>query len=263
MPYITSDEKTRRKNDLTKAEELSLFEQWKNERNDDAANMLVEKYMSLVHIITEKIYKTLPNSIAKEELKSLALVGLYESIDKFDPSRDLKFETYASFRIRGAILDGLRKEDWMPRKTREKAKKLEGTISRLEQKYLRNVTPAEIAAEMGISEEEVYALLDETFYSNILSMDETLDQGESDSQSFVIKDEKIRNPEEELIHSEKIQELAEVISNLSKNEQLVLSLFYKEELTFTEIGQIMERSTSRISQIHSKALATLRSLLKE
>ena len=146
----------------------------------------------------------------------------------------MKFETYASFRIRGSIIDGFRKEDWLPRKTREKTKKLEKTIQKLEQKYLRKVTPEEIAKETNLSIDEVNALIDESFFSNILSIDDHIPQNgeEKDQQSFVIQDDKVKTPEETILFSERIKELSEAIKQLTKKEQIVLSLFYQEELTF-------------------------------
>lgn len=248
---------------MNKQDDKTLFHIWKKTKDKEIANRLVEEYLPLVSMITDKIYKSLPKSIQRDDLFSLALSGLYEALEKYDPDRDLKFETYASFRIRGAILDGLRKEDWLPRKTREKAKKIEVIIARLEQKYLRSVTPEEVAREANLSVEEVQQLMDENFFSNILSMDEERNNEDNDSQSYIIKDDSIKTPEEELVHAERIKELTMRIKELNEKEQLVLSLIYKEELSFTEVGQIMELSTSRISQIHSKALRKLRDLLKE
>lgn len=251
MPYMTTHEQT-------------LWEKWTVHRDEQAGNELIQKYLPLVHYIAERISQTVPKSIPKEELQSLGLMGLYEALEKYDAKRDLKFETYASFRIRGSILDGLRKEDWLPRKTREKAKKMEAVIAKLEQKYLRHVTAEEIAQELNLSVDEVYTTLNESFFANVLSTDEQYtDHGDKESQSFVIKDEKMKSPEDELIYQETIQDIAKAISQLSEKEQLVLSLFYKEELTFTEIGQILNLSTSRISQIHSKAIYQLRKILQK
>ena len=184
-------------------------------------------------------------------------------MEKYDPERDLKFETYATFRIRGAILDGLRKEDWLPRKTRERAKKVASIVSSLEQKYLRSVTPEEVALEADLPVGEVRHLMDENYLSNILSIDEERNNDDHESQSFVLKDDTIKTPEEELVRSERIQELVQRIKELTEKEQLVLSLLYVEDLSFTEVGQILDLSTSRISQIHSKAIKKLRDLLQE
>jgi RNA polymerase sigma factor FliA len=188
-------------------------------------------------------------------------MGLLDALQKFDPTRDLKFDTYASFRVRGAILDGLRKEDWLPRSTRDRAKKIEAKTVELEQILLRHVTAEEVAASLEMAPEEVYQTTKEHFFANVLSMDEQLTDEDHESQSYSIKDDKTITPEEEVLKGEKMTELEKTILTLSAKEQLVLSLFYKEELTLTEIGEVMKLSTSRISQIHSKAIFKLRNLL--
>lgn len=245
-------------------EEQMIWEKWVSNRDLEAGNLLVQKYMPLVNFHVQRVSVGLPKNISRDELKSYGLMGLFDALEKFDPKRDLKFDTYASFRIRGAIIDGLRKEDWLSRSSREKAKKIEATIERLEQKLMRNVTAKDVAKELNIPEEEVFSTMNEHFFSNILSIDETIhDQEDKDGQTFAIKDPKAEIPEEKIIKDELIEELTEKISTLSEKEQLVLSLFYKEELTLTEIGQVMNLSTSRISQIHSKALFKLRQSLSK
>ncbi len=244
--------------------EQQFWERWSRSRDADAGNVLVEKYMPLVTYHVQRIAVGIPKNISRDELRSLGLMGLLDALNKFDTTRDLKFETYASFRIRGAIIDGLRKEDWLPRSTREKIKKIESASDRLEQKLLRHASPAEIAAESGYSEEDVCQTMNEYFFAHVLSMDEQMnDNDENEKQTHVIKDELTPNPEDHLIKNEWLVELAEVIQTLNKNEQLVISLFYKEELTFTEIGEIIQLSTSRISQIHSKALLKLKTVLSK
>ncbi|MCM3616236.1 FliA/WhiG family RNA polymerase sigma factor [Sutcliffiella horikoshii] len=246
----------------TSTNDSAYWNLWKIKKDPDAGDFLVKKYMPLVHYHVQRISTGLPKSVKREELKSLAFMGLFDAIEKFDPSRDLKFDTYASFRIRGSIIDGLRKEDWLPRSVREKAKRIESTLEQLEQSLMRNATLEEVATQLGMPEEEVSAVLHEVFYSNILSMDEMPKENDEISQgAYVLKDEKTKSPEEELIKSEAIQQLVHQIESLTENEQLVISLFYKEELTLTEIGQVLGLTTSRISQIHSKAIFKLRKQL--
>ncbi|MBB2478644.1 FliA/WhiG family RNA polymerase sigma factor [Bacillus sp. APMAM] len=245
-------------------EEQKYWELWISSRNAQAGDVLVKKYLPLVHYHVQRIAIGLPRNVSRDDLKSFGMLGLLDALNKFDRARDLKFDTYASFRIRGAILDGLRKEDWLPRSTREKAKKIEATLEKLEQKYMRHVTAEEIAHELNMSEDDVYQTMNEQFFANVLSVDEQAHEKEdNETYSFVIKDDHIPSPEECLIHDEKIQDLTKVISTLSEKEQLVLSLFYHEELTLTEIGEIMSLTTSRISQIHSKALYKLRNILEK
>jgi len=250
-------------NELT-TEDQRAWNLWSETRDADAGNILIKKYMPLVSFHVQRIAVGLPKSVSKEELNSLGLMGLYDALKKFDPKRDLKFDTYASFRIRGSIIDGLRKEDWLSRGTREKSKKIEATIEKLEQEKMRNITVEEIAAELELTPEEVYTTMNEHFFANVLSIDEHLnDQDEKEGPTYAIRDDKTAIPEEKIVKDELIKEMAEMIEQLNEKEQLVISLFYKEELTLTEIGQVMNLSTSRISQIHSKAIYRLRQSLEK
>lgn len=242
-------------------EEQKLWRSWSNDKDPQAGNLLIKKYMPLVSYHVQRISTGLPKNVSKDELTSLGMLGLFDALNKFDINRDLKFDTYASFRVRGAIIDGLRKEDWLPRSAREKAKKLEVQIEALEQKLMRHATPEELAEHMNLPVEDVYQIVHEHFFSNILSINEQQDQDEADGKTFVIRDDRMKTPEESIVKSELIQDLSVNIQKLNEKEQLVLSLFYTEEMTLTEIGEMLELSTSRISQIHSKALFKLRTLL--
>lgn len=243
-------------------EEQKCWELWTSSRNADAGDILVGKYLPLVSYHVQRIAVGLPKNVSREELRSFGMMGLLDALNKYDMSRDLKFDTYASFRIRGAIIDGLRKEDWLPRSTREKVKKIEAASASLEQHFMRQATTKEIAEETGFTEDEVCKTLNEHFFANVLSMDEQIhDQDESENHNHVIKDEITLTPEAEMVKKEWFGELTEAIKGLNEKEQLVLSLFYHEELTFTEIGEVVQLSTSRISQIHSKALLKLKGIL--
>ncbi|MGE1161765.1 FliA/WhiG family RNA polymerase sigma factor [Peribacillus simplex] len=248
---------------LTIEEEQIYWKNWVDFRDPQAGDILVKKYTPLVSYHVQRISVNLPKNVSRDDIRSLGMMGLFDALERFDTKRDLKFDTYASFRIRGAILDGLRKEDWLPRSARDKAKKIESAIEKLEQRYMRNLSPNEIAAELNIPEDEVYAALNGNFFANVLSMDENpQEQDDKESTNFYIKDEKADLPEEHVLREELYVELAKVIETLNEKEQLVLQLFYKEELTLTEIGQVMSLSTSRISQIHSKAIYKLRNSMQ-
>ncbi|MBS4189255.1 FliA/WhiG family RNA polymerase sigma factor [Bacillus sp. FJAT-49705] len=249
---------------LQMTEEQTYWQNWVNLRDAQAGDFLVRKYMPLVSYHVQRISVGLPKNVSRDDLRSLGMMGLYDALEKFDPNRDLKFDTYASFRIRGAILDGLRKEDWLPRNTREKAKRIDAAIEKLEQRLMRNASIQEISIELNMSEEEVQTVINEHFFANILSIDEKLnDQDEKEGQSHIIKDDRADIPDEKIVKDEMIRELVETITYLNEKEKLVISLFYSEELTLTEIGQVMNLSTSRISQIHSKAILKLRNALKK
>lgn len=245
-------------------ETLDIYwKKWKADQDEEAAQVLVEQYIPLVSFHVQRISFGLPKGVSKDDLISLGMEGLYDAIRKFDPSRDLKFDTYASFRIRGAILDGLRKEDWLPRSMREKAKKIDSTVEKLEQKYMRHITAEETAKELGLQEEEVLQVVKESFFANLLSIEEKVENGTTEKGSFDVRDEKTLTPEERLLQGELFTDLVKAIQHLKDKEQLVISLFYEQDLTLTEIGEIMNLSTSRISQIHSKALYKLRNVMSK
>jgi RNA polymerase sigma factor FliA len=247
---------------MTTGEEQLHWKNWIDCRDPQAGDILVKKYLPLVSYHVQRISVNLPKNVSRDDIKSLGMMGLFNALERFEPNRDLKFDTYASFRIRGAILDGLRKEDWLPRSSREKAKRIEAVNEELEQKYMRNASPKEIADVLNIPEDEVYSALNENFFANILSMDENPQDQDDKEGNFHIKDEKAILPEEHLVKEELYKDLARIIESLNEKEQLVLQLFYKEELTLTEIGHVMNLSTSRISQIHSRAIYKLRNTMQ-
>ncbi|MER2077077.1 FliA/WhiG family RNA polymerase sigma factor [Psychrobacillus psychrotolerans] len=243
-------------------DEQVLWKNWTESKDPQAGDLLMRKYVPLVNYHVQRIGASIPKNISREELKSLGMMGLFDALNKFDYSRELKFDTYASFRVRGAIIDGLRKEDWLPRSSREKSKKLESKIEELEQKLMRHASAEEIAEFVELPVEEVYQTVQEHFFSNVLSIDEQLQESdEPEQKSYVIRDDSQKTPEQQMVQRELIGDLAGQIQQLNENEQLVLSLFYTEELTLTVIGEMLGLSTSRISQIHSKALFKLRKLL--
>ncbi|WP_438317668.1 FliA/WhiG family RNA polymerase sigma factor [Sporosarcina sp. FA9] len=243
-------------------EEAECWNRWIKDRDPYAGDLLVQKYTPLVTYHVQRISSGLPSNVSRDDILSLGLQGLFDALTKFDTGRDLKFETYASFRIRGTIIDGLRKEDWLPRTSRDKTKKLKIEVAKLEQVLMRHAEPEEVADHMGITLEEVFQIMHEHYFSNVLSIDEKMNDDEDDGvNSFVIKDESSTSPEQELVKTELIGDLVNKIKDLNENEQLVLNLFYTEELTLTQIGGILNLSTSRISQIHSKALFKLKEWL--
>ncbi|MDT8859003.1 FliA/WhiG family RNA polymerase sigma factor [Alkalihalobacillus sp. MEB130] len=249
---------------VTTVEDQILWDKWIVERSHTACDELIRRYMPLVNYHVQRISLGLPKSVQTDDLKSHGLIGLYDALEKFDPNRDLKFDTYASFRVRGAIIDGLRKEDWLPRSLRDKIKKIESTTEKLEQQYGRFVSSDEVASKLNMEPEEVEQAMTEYYASNILSIDERAqDTTKDETYASLIEDKVMKSPEQYSAEDETKKELARVIDGLSEKEKLVVSLFYFEELTLTEIGQILELSTSRISQIHSKSLFKLQQAMKK
>ncbi|WP_017727335.1 FliA/WhiG family RNA polymerase sigma factor [Halalkalibacterium ligniniphilum] len=246
----------------TRADE-KLWKDWLTKRSSDACDGLIRLYLPLVQYHVQRISVGLPRNVDKDDLISHGMIGLLDALEKFNPDRDLKFDTYASFRVRGAILDGLRKEDWLPRSLREKVKKVEAATEQLEQRHGRYVKVEEVAEALGMDEHEIAQVMTESLVANMLSMDErTHDTEREETYASSIEDKQTLTPEQAIVDAATKEELANVISLLSEKEQLVISLFYFEELTLTEIGHILNLSTSRISQIHSKALFRLQQVMK-
>ncbi|MDQ0253688.1 RNA polymerase sigma factor for flagellar operon FliA [Evansella vedderi] len=236
---------------------------WSDGRDSSACERLIKAYLPLVEYHVQRIGANLPRNVQLDDLRSNGMLGLYDALEKFDEHRELKFDTYASFRIRGAIIDGLRQEDWLPRSVREKAKKIEKATEKLEQKFGRYVNAKEVAEFLQMDEGEVLHTMNESFLANQLSIDEpTKDSDKDDTYTSTLKDDKTPTPEQRINHQGQLEELAEVIKSLTEKEQLIISLFYFEELTLTEIGEILNLSTSRISQIHSRIIFKLQQRLK-
>lgn len=241
-----------------------LWRQWINHQSEQAANELIKHYMYLVQFHVERVASYIPDSFDKNDLKSLGLMGLYDALNKFEPDRNLKFDTYATIRIRGSIMDGLRKEDWLPRTLRDDAKKIDKASQELEQKLQRTPTAEDIAKELKMERHEVEKIVSNALFANVISMDATYtstDMEETTDLGSTIEDEETITPDKQVEMEEWKRELVEGIKKLTKNEQLVISLFYQEELTLTEIGQVLNLTTSRISQIHKRAIFKLKDVL--
>ncbi|WP_017471908.1 FliA/WhiG family RNA polymerase sigma factor [Amphibacillus jilinensis] len=246
---------------------LTIDQHWKNwieDKDAFAADRLVEHYLYLVDYHTNRIASHLPKNVLKDDIRSLGLFGLYDALQKFEPERDLKFDTYASFRIRGAIIDGLRKEDWLPRSTREKAKKIDQASHELIQKLQRNPSVTEVAEHLNMKVSEVETSYKDAWSAHLLSIEEKVGESSEDHKEgigYTIVDKDQLSPEDKILKDENYEELAQSIKQLNQNEQMVISLFYHEELTFTEIGHVLSLTTSRISQIHKQAIFKLKHVL--
>jgi RNA polymerase sigma factor for flagellar operon FliA len=245
---------------------LDLWMQWKEEGSTPAKQSLIEQYVPLVDFVSNRLAIGLPKNISKDDLSSYGIMGLIDAIEKFDYQRGLQFETYASWRIRGAIIDGLRQGDWVPRSVREKAKKVEEAYQKLEQKYLRSVTDNEISQYLNVSEDEFQQMVQEIAITTVCSIDEPIREEDSETRLSLLIDEKAKNPESQVNEFFLKETLAKAIERLTEKERTVVSLFYYEELSLSEIAEVMGLSPSRISQLHSKAILRLRgsiSRLKE
>jgi RNA polymerase sigma factor FliA len=237
---------------------------WLKDKDPEAANVLIKIYEPIIQFQVKRVRVSVPKSVTTDELMSYAYTGLYDALIKFDAKRDLKFDTYASIRVKGAIIDGLRRDDPLPRSLRTKTKKIEKVIEDLEQRLGREVNIHEIAEEMGMSIEEVRSVLNEAQAGIYVSLDEAIDVANGhETIGSIIEDKRTIGPMDFLMKTENVEQLAKEISKLTEKEQIVISLFYHEELTLSEIGRILGLSTSRVSQIHSKSLGKLRTRLEK
>ncbi|MVO99133.1 MULTISPECIES: FliA/WhiG family RNA polymerase sigma factor [Paenibacillus] len=249
---------------IEKKPNLAHFEtwrQWKQAGSKDAKQILIETYLPLVEYVSGRLAIGLPKNVSKEDLGSFGIMGLIDAVEKFDYERGLQFETYASWRIRGAIIDGLRQGDWVPRSVREKAKKIEEAYQKLEQKYLRSVSDSEISDYLQVTEDEFQHMLQEIAVTSITSIDEPIREEESETRLSLLVDERAKNPEFTVNEFYLKETLSRAIERLTEKERIVVSLFYFEELSLSEIAEVMSLSPSRISQLHSKAMLRLRGAL--
>lgn len=240
---------------------FDLWKQWKEEGWVPAKQALIESYLPLVDYVSGRLAIGLPKSVSKEDLSSYGVMGLIDAVEKFDYSRGLQFETYASWRIRGSIIDGLRQGDWVPRSVREKAKKVEDAYQKLEQQYLRSVTDAEISAYLQVSEQDFQQMLQDISITTVCSIDDPIREEDSETRLSLLVDEKAKNPEFQVNEFYLKESLAKAIERLTEKERTVVSLFYFEELSLSEIAEVMCLSPSRISQLHSKAILRLKGVL--
>lgn len=227
---------------------------------------VINEFSPLIKYIASRIAIRLPPHIDLNDLINAGVIGLIDAIEKFDASKQIKFKTYAEFRIRGAILDELRSMDWVPRSVRQKARKVEDAYSKLEYTLGRPASDEEVASEMKIDIESFHRLLSETASVSLLSLD---DLGEDDSDlsrrnllEYILQDEKDW-PSHRLRYAEIREIVAKGIMSLPEKERMVISLYYYDELTMKEIGHVLKFTESRVSQIHTKAILRLRSKMQK
>lgn len=227
---------------------------------------LIIEYSPLIKYIAHRIAMRLPPHVEIDDLVSSGVIGLMDAIDKFDPSHDIQFKTYAEFRIRGAILDELRALDWVPRSVRQKSALLENAYAELEQRLGRAATDEEVAGALNMSVPELYDIIDQASGIALISLDElgvSFSDGERKSLLSFLADPREGDPTT-LLNLDEIKSVtARAIENLPEKERIVISLYYYDELTMKEIGRVLDITESRVSQIHTKAILRLRGKLKK
>lgn len=224
---------------------------------------LIMEYAPLIKFIAQKIAIRLPSNIELDDLISSGVIGLMDAIEKYDPSRDNKFKTYAEFRIRGAILDELRAQDWVPRSVRDKAKMLDRTMVKLEATLGRTATDEEVAEKLDVSMEEFHDLVNQVRPVSLLSIDEAATFSNVDKKSIlnILEGTKFNNPFSQLNLKSVKNIITKSIEELPEKQRLVLSLYYYEDLNLKEIGQVLRVTESRVSQLHAQAVSRLRAKL--
>ncbi len=238
------------------------WKQFKVYGEPTAREQLIRQYAHLVKLTVGRLVPYPPNGMEWEDLYSYGVMGLIRAVDLYDPTRNVKFETYAIALIRGAVLEALRSEDWVPRSARDKLRQLERVWVRLEASLGRPPTDEEAAAALEISVQEYRQLLIDYARTNTVSLEACLINGDEDDNSSLL--ETLANAEDpyaELLEREQTRALTEAIEKLNERERQVIQLYYYEGLTFKEIGQVMSISESRVYQIHTRALARLREQL--
>jgi RNA polymerase sigma factor for flagellar operon FliA len=242
----------------------TLWQSYQETRDRAVRDRLILTYAPLVKFVAGRLGSGLPAHVEEGDLVSYGLLGLIGAIERFDPSRKIKFETYAIARIKGAIIDELRALDWVPRSVRTRARDIERAIGDLERKLLRAPTDAEIATKLGISEEDLDGTLSDISRSSIAALDElwTVSPG-GDQVALLdtIEDTHGPEPQAALAETEMREALGESIARLPEREKLVVTLYYYEELTLREIGEVLGVTESRVSQLHTKAILRLKARL--
>ena len=238
----------------------SLAEKPREEWSPEEKEEFIVEYLPLVRGIAQRIYSRLPAHLDLEDLVSAGILGLLDAMDKFDPKRKTRFRTYAEFRIRGAILDELRAQDWFPRSVREKINRLERTVQGLEKSLGREPSLEEIAQELGLELEQASYLLSRYGNMNLVSLEEVLNLDlvkEKEIEDW-LSSPKSANPFEALLGKELRALILKELENLPEQERQVLGWYYLENLSLKEIAEIMGVTESRVSQIHTQARLRLK-----
>jgi RNA polymerase sigma factor for flagellar operon FliA len=246
------------------SETQALWQDYRKSGDQALRDRLILTYAPLVKFVAGRLGATLPAHVDEQDLVSYGLLGLIGAIERFDPDREIKFETYAISRIRGAIIDELRSLDWVPRSVRTRAREIERAIAELERRLHRAPTDEEIAAKVGITTDELENSLSEISRSSMAALDELWSpSGGGDQIALIdtIEDEDAPDPEFSLEQAEMREALGDSIARLPEREKLVVTLYYYEELTLREIGEVLGVTESRVSQLHTKAVLRLKARL--
>lgn len=246
---------------------FALWSDFKQSGGPDLRERLILHYSPLVKYVAGRVGVGLPNNIEQADLVSYGIFGLIDAIERYDLTRAIKFETYAISRIRGAIIDELRSIDWIPRSVRSKARNVERAYATLEGRLQRTPSDGEVAAELGVSVDELHTIFSQVSFVNVVALDELLhmggERGDKVTLGDTIVDPKAEDPVLAFEDEETRYVLADAVSTLAEREKIVVTLYYYEGLTLAEIGQVLGVTESRICQLHTKAVMQLRVKMSE
>lgn len=235
----------------------SLWNEYVKKPTPELREQLIIEYAQLVRLVAGRLSMYLGHNVEYEDLVSYGIFGLIDAIDKFDATKQVKFETYASLRIRGAILDQIRKMDWIPRTVRQRQRKIDEAIKAIEMKTGRTASDEELAAELGLSEEELLSWQSQLKVTNLVSLNEFEETGPEPVMDAT-HNSHFAQPEDVIAENELKEMLVESLSLLTEKERRVIELYYYEDLTLKEISKVLEVSESRVSQLHTKALVKMK-----
>jgi RNA polymerase sigma factor for flagellar operon FliA len=246
------------------AKQLRELKDYRCTTDPKVKDQIIVEYAPLVKFIAQKIASRLPSNIELDDLISCGVIGLMDAISKFDSSRDNKFKTYAEFRIRGAILDELRSQDWVPRSIREKAKLVERAYAKLEKQFGRPATDDEMCKELNMKVEEFHEILNKSKTVSMLNIDDSASFSRLDKKLMMglLENRRSSNPFAAVNFKNAQGKIKEGIKQLPEKQRLVLSLYYFEDLNLKEIGQVLDVTESRVSQLHTQAIMKLKAKLK-
>ena len=239
------------------ADKEKLWDAYRQKKTQETREQLIIEYAQLVKLVAGRLSMYLGHNVEYDDLVSYGIFGLIDAIDKFDLEKNVKFETYASLRIRGAILDQIRKMDWIPRSVRQRQRKIDEAMKQIEMRTGKTASDEEIAKQLGLTDEDLCSRQTQLKVTNVVSLNEFEETGPEpmiDSAHPV----RFSQPEEVVEEEELKEKLAESLELLTEKERRVIELYYYEDMTLKEISKILEVSESRISQLHTKALNKMR-----
>lgn len=242
---------------MNETQRRKLWMDYTRTKSSEAREQLILEYAPLVKLVAGRLSMYLGYNVEYEDLCSYGIFGLIDAIDKFDSMKEVKFETYASLRIRGSILDQIRKMDWIPRTIRQRQRQIDNAMKEIEAKTGRPATDEEIASALGISNDEYVEMQSQMKVTQVVSLNEFMESG-AEVPGEQTTQYRFETPEEALGKAELKQKLMEALKLLTEKEQKVVLLYYYEELTLKEIANILEVSESRVSQLHTKAIQKMK-----